>query len=252
MFKNAKIFMLKSNKKARKGDVVLNTPNDKLMIVDYRKEWSNYDTIHVEGTSFYEWDKAMLPQDLYLVTDDTLEVGDYYITELYNDQDEKYLALEQVEEIVGVWVNNLNTNSTRHISNCKKVIATTDSGLSTRYDERYADVLIGGKSLNKSLPSPSKPFIDKYISEYNKGNAIKDCLVEYECDHSQMPQRVIDILKVNKDNEITIKKVKDTYTREEVISLFKKYQYDYAQWALRMEDDINGRPIPTEWINNNL
>jgi len=39
-----------------------------------------------------------------------------------------------------------------------------------------------------------------------------------------------------------------SYSEEEVKNLFKKYQYDLAQWILRMEDDINSRPIPTEWF----
>jgi hypothetical protein len=38
------------------------------------------------------------------------------------------------------------------------------------------------------------------------------------------------------------------YSEEEVRDLFKKYQYDLAQWVLRMEDDIDGKPIPTEWF----
>ena len=38
------------------------------------------------------------------------------------------------------------------------------------------------------------------------------------------------------------------YGEEEVRDLFKKYQYDLAQWVLRMEHDINGKPIPTEWF----
>jgi hypothetical protein len=38
------------------------------------------------------------------------------------------------------------------------------------------------------------------------------------------------------------------YSEEEVRDLFKKYQYDLAQWVLRMEHDINGKPIPTEWF----
>jgi flagellar biosynthesis/type III secretory pathway protein FliH len=38
------------------------------------------------------------------------------------------------------------------------------------------------------------------------------------------------------------------YSEEEVMDLFRKYQYDLAQWVLRMEDDIGGKPIPTEWF----
>ena len=42
--------------------------------------------------------------------------------------------------------------------------------------------------------------------------------------------------------------VERMYSEEEVRNLFSKYQYDYAQWVLRMEDDINGQPMPTEWF----
>jgi hypothetical protein len=41
------------------------------------------------------------------------------------------------------------------------------------------------------------------------------------------------------------------YSEEEVNNLFRKYQYDLAQWVLKIEDDINGRPIPTEWFEQN-
>ena len=41
---------------------------------------------------------------------------------------------------------------------------------------------------------------------------------------------------------------KNKYSEEEVRNLFRKYQYDLAQWVLRMEDDIDGKPIPTEWF----
>jgi hypothetical protein len=41
---------------------------------------------------------------------------------------------------------------------------------------------------------------------------------------------------------------KNKYSEEEVKNLFSKYQYDFAQWVLRMEDDIFGRPMPTEWF----
>ena len=41
---------------------------------------------------------------------------------------------------------------------------------------------------------------------------------------------------------------KNKYSEEEVMDLFRKYQYDLAQWVLRMEDDIDGSPIPTEWF----
>ena len=39
-----------------------------------------------------------------------------------------------------------------------------------------------------------------------------------------------------------------SYSEEEVRNLFRNYQYDLAQWVLRMEDDIDGKPIPTDWF----
>ena len=41
---------------------------------------------------------------------------------------------------------------------------------------------------------------------------------------------------------------KNKYSEEEVRNLFRNYQYNLAQWVLRMEDDIDGKPIPTEWF----
>ena len=74
------------------------------------------------------------------------------------------------------------------------------------------------------LPQPSQQFIQKYIEEYNKDNIITDVLVEYEYllnDNTVIPYWN---LKVNpKDNTITIRKVKENYTKEEVIKLLEKY-----------------------------
>ena len=71
-------------------------------------------------------------------------------------------------------------------------------------------------------------FIQKYIEEYNRGNIITDVLVEYELISNEEyfgntinPDDDVpyfdERLKINsKDNTITIKKVKDSYTQEEV------------------------------------
>ena len=122
----------------------------------------------------------------------------------------------------------------------EKIIATTDISLVKEYN----------------LPEPSQSFIQKYIEEYNRGNIITDVLVEYEIKsnaglgHNEWVylqhiegKRYVPIkieannqdiyqlgkedtfedyelecnLKVNlTDNTITIKKAKDSYSREEV------------------------------------
>ena len=102
----------------------------------------------------------------------------------------------------------------------REVLATTDSSL-WRPSHKYAsDVIL--------LPQPSQQFIEKFIEEYNRGNIISDVLVEYELISNEEyflntinPDDDIpyfdERLKINyNDNTITIKKVKDSYSREEV------------------------------------
>ena len=60
----------------------------------------------------------------------------------------------------------------------------------------------------------------------------------------------INVLNVKKLMVLFAKEQQDKnkYSEEEVRNLFRNYQYDLAQWVLRMEDDIDGKPIPTEWF----
>ena len=104
----------------------------------------------------------------------------------------------------------------------REVLATTDESLEPRN-------LYSNSGLFKTiLPKPSQQFIQKYIEEYNKGNVITDVLVEYELISNEEyfgntvnPDENVpyfdEDLKINpKYNTITIKKAKDSYTREEV------------------------------------
>ena len=134
-------------------------------------------------------------QHLYIISDDEIKKGDYYI-------------IDNIPEL-------LKNNGLRFIDNyCKKVIATTDTSLEPRN-------LYGNSGLFKTkLPRPSQQFIKKFVEEYNKGNIIEDVLVEYEEGKSYSGNEGLIIkewLKINpKDNPITIKKAKDSYSREEV------------------------------------
>ncbi len=124
--------------------------------------------------------------------------------------------------------------------NLRKIIATTDSSL----------IIINNKLDSRDLlhtlilPQPSQSFIEKYIEKYNKGEKIADVMVEYESINSHVLGLIR--LKVNpKDNTITIKPIKDSWNREEVIKLMNlsieqgKYAFDQNNW----ED---------KWIKENL
>lgn len=116
----------------------------------------------------------------------------------------------------------------------KKIIATTDESLKFGED-------VPGFIKYKSLPKPSNEFLRKYCEV----GGIDEVLVEYEYNHDDtvpFPKTVEGQefkLKVAPDNTITIKPIKDSWNREEVVELFEKY--------------IDaGKPILYPWIKENL
>lgn len=143
-------------------------------------------------------------QHLYIISDDEIKKGDWF----YNSH----------SKIVGQAAFNFGKDEL-----AKKIIATTNPLLKIEIDGNRGD-LLPDVSFDINLPQPSQQFIQKYIEEYNKGNVITDVLVEYEYllnDNTVIPYWN---LKVNpKDNTITIKKVKEIYTKDEVCQILEKY-----------------------------
>lgn len=114
----------------------------------------------------------------------------------------------------------------------KKIIATTDRSLNGRVfvgEDKYEEIL---------FPGICETFIQRYLEEYNGGNIITDVMVEYEnvptycndgkpCNCDGSPIHCINkrngwkvTLKVNpKDNTINIKRIKDSWSRDEVLDL---------------------------------
>ena len=155
--------------------------------------------------------------NLYIISDDEIKEDDWYY-------DNVVLQIRQ-------WKSFMIYNKLQH----KKVIATTDTSLYIHQEETF---YLPERVFY--LPQPSQQFIEKYIEEYNKGNIITDVLVEYEIQRQCVKCKTIRShylckcgeqdnyentlqLKINpKDNTITIKKVKDSYTREEVIEFGNK------------------------------
>ncbi len=103
-----------------------------------------------------------------------------------------------------------------------KIIATTDTSLL---------VLKPYMSLHESLPGLSNSFISHYIQEYNKGTKIEEVQVAYELMDSGginsglEPSR----LKVDKNNQISIRSVKDSFSLKEVRVLFNKFRKDVVE-----------------------
>jgi len=98
-----------------------------------------------------------------------------------------------------------------------KIIATTDSSLTKTPFKILKDLKF------HQLPQPSLQFLEVFVKEYNKGNVIKEVLVEYERGWAQQQYSEVNIeyhqLKIDKNNTVTIKRVKDSWNREEVCQL---------------------------------
>lgn len=141
-------------------------------------------------------------QHLYILSDEEIQEGDWCIANYYNEDfylvQAKNIALGNVEH--GQQLMFPFNSMTHEVRFCKKIIATTDTSL--------------------GLPQPSQSFINRYIEEYNKGSVIEDVLVEYS--NEWIGKEYVDEqdaygydkfelqLKVDSDNTITIKKVKDS------------------------------------------
>lgn len=192
---------------------------------------------------------------LYIISDEEIKEGDWFIGD---NTSVKQCTSNNAENInfKGGWYSGS--------SNCKKIIATTDTSLNL-----HCNCKITCKTTKefcneyKTLPQPSQQFITKYIEEYNKGNIITDVLVEYEeinvgpnlkQNLRYYPDNFELKLKVNsKDNTITIKRIKTSWNREEVIALLKLFEKDIEN---SMDSDDDGNTFnnidSNKWIKENL
>ena len=225
-FKKCKVVMLSTNEKAMIG--------------------LNYNNLfYCKGNNMgFENSKHINSQHLYITSDEEIKEGDWIF-----DNYSKINLIQQVR------VCDLESSHNRN-GNWHKIIATTneqlriDSIIRSTQDDDYGKVKF-------IIAKPSQQFIEKYIEEYNKGNVITDVLVEYidngeegwngsNEDGEPIWNEKIE-LKVNpKDNTITIKKVKDSWNREEIIELIRKYHSSFATYPTMNLD------LRDNWIETNL
>ena len=154
-------------------------------------------------------------QHLYFLSDEEIREGDWYM-----NNNVLFRADDKFDE-----GNNPNQNKAN-----KKMLATTDSSLIINdWLESKKNNLSGNYEQSNYLPQPSQDFIKAYIEAYNAGKPIEWIDVEYELKNATQigaPIRKQDAIygvKVNSKNEITIRKIKDSYSREEVIKLIKQF-----------------------------
>lgn len=218
MDKRARVVMLPSNEKATFGDIILTPDTNKLLIFEHQRS-------------------TEVIQHLYIISDDVIKEGDWcidmeeYSTERNNLED--CFIYQSVGEDQDHWNN-------------KKIIATTNISLQYAIDKSPYPMKVYG------LPQPSQSFITKFVEEYNKGNIITDVMVEYEFDNSNWDDEIgtkhgVDYkLKVSKDNTITIRKIKDSWSRDEVERLIKIALNHFCPMNNHLDEDED------KWIEQNL
>ena len=227
-FKSAECWLLPTKSKSNIGTIMKcikempyndDTTLNKLTI---NKNWKVAET---NGNKYWQ------PQHLYITINERPKVGDWYIVLLNGN----IPTLEQIKTINdNVWVNKELFETTRHIDNCYKIIACTDNLLNLECDCGYIKkVNTGlcsgcGRFTNIPLmPTFSISFIKKYIEMYNKNTPIESCMIEYEQPFPGNPS-IFDTLKVNNNNEITIKRCKESWSKEEHINDCKRLIDLYA------------------------
>lgn len=197
--------------------------------------------------------KYWKPQHLYITSNEEIKVEDYFLADNRDNISENngnpLWVLCKCTKVNNDW---LFCNELKEIGLnpdwSKKIIATTDSSIS-----------IMGKDYPKLFfdyyPQPSKQFVQKYIEEYNKGNVIDKVLVEYNkntyedwTNLPKMSKEEFNTLRIDSHNCITIKPIKTSWSREEIIKLFSELQYDVAQSILNKGKTI----IPVDWFKDKL
>ena len=179
-------------------------------------------------------------QHLYIISDDKIKLFDC----VYNNKKNIVEQINSKTQLIFVLEENKENQT------FKKIIATTDTSL---YIHQKETISLPERVFY--LPQPSQQFIQKFVEEYNKGNIITDVLVEYELISNEEyfgntvnPDDDVpyfdERLKINhKDNTITIKKVKDSYTKEEVENLIYTAMKDrcyttIAEWKKWLEENL--------------
>jgi rRNA maturation endonuclease Nob1 len=162
-----------------------------------------------------------------------------------NNNNYKHLYITSEEEIKkGDWGINLNKDtlyrlsSNDNIGGWKKVIASTDK---LEIGREHDDTVPFPKTRPVYLPTLKSTFVDKYIEQYNKDNVIEDVLIEMEqlmvkgsynnkcssCGEIFSYSDKLNFIcsscglrvKTNANNQVTIRKIKDSWNREEVLEL---------------------------------
>lgn len=140
----------------------------------------------LDEDTFQRNDLICNPQHLYFLSDEEIKEEDWYFSKIHNK------IFQSIHR-------------DQYFENEFKIIASTD--------------------LSIDLPQPSKEWIEYFVSEWNKGNKIKQVMIGYKkklnifIDGDITNSTFNYSLDVDSDNTIIITPIKAIFSREEVIGL---------------------------------
>ena len=222
-FKRAKVFVLETNQSPQIGDICYSRRTG------YFINEGNTSVTNVINMLF--------------VKNTDIKTYKMYITEYKEIKDKDYFIVRYNEN---TFVLGQITKNTMDVID-DKVIAILGNHIYPPCDGHC------GNECVCIYPHPSPDFVKKWVDEANEDNIITDILVEYEYllnDNTVIPYWK---LKVNsKDNTITIRKVKENFTKNEVISLCDD-AYKVGYGTAVCEETNQGKEISfKEWLSTSV
>lgn len=184
-------------------------------------------------------------QHLYIISDDEINIGDWCV----------------------VNKSGIRIYDKTQFSSQKKIIATTNKSLCIEKTAMSADSFDQRVYTYKDyLPELPQHFIKEFINEWNKGNVIKEVVVECELrETGRMKESKFntapdlectswsaekDMLPViNTDNTVNINIINKFWNRDEVIEILNKLAYDLSGNGLILDSNLK---VNNKWIEENL
>lgn len=81
------------------------------------------------------------------------------------------------------------------------------------FDKNTYPKIIASTDTTLGLPLIPINFIDVYIEKYNNDNKITELDLEFDCDHIQMPNKIIDVVKIDSKGYINILEIQNENTK---------------------------------------
>ena len=232
MWKNSHVVMLPTNQAQNEDNNTIYLNNfSKELILGWRNARSTNQTV----------------QHLYITSDEEIKEDDWVIL--------NYRIGKSIDKALPACLKNAfhnadfwnAENKTQNLGN-KPIIATTDTSLRRMGDDGIVDIALG-----LEISYIPESFIKYFIEEYNKGNVITKVMVEYNYelsnDEDEQGNLIPDIyLKLNSDNTINIKPIKNSWNREEHIANIKAFAKEFVANT----DTAYKQAVIDKWIENNL